>query len=122
MSAITLVIIRKLRDVDTNVDEVGQPEPDAAGGEEYLQLDGRDQSESKMRQTGSAHVGTSLHNDSVIYNKNISNVDHSPSYTAGVAGGGSVDFAMDSEWHSRDYDSHLRTNVKLNPLFHQYSN
>ena len=111
-----------MRDIDTNAAEIGHSEPVAADGEEYLQLDGRDQSETKKRQTGSGHVGTSLHNDTVIYNKNISNVDHSPSYTAGVAGGGSVDFAMDSEWHSRDYDLHLRTNVKLNPLFHQYNN
>jgi len=121
VSAITLIIIRKLRDVGGNPAEVGHPEP-GGGGEEYLQLDGRDQSENKLRQTGAGHVGTSLHNDSVIFNKNISDVDHSPSYTAGVAGGGAIDFDRDSEWHNRDYDSHLRTNVKLNPLFHQYSN
>ena len=102
VSAVTLVVIRRLRSAG-DTDNVGPPPPQdpggggSGGGDEYLQLEG-----------GGGHTDSA-----VIYT------------TSEAPGGAGAGYPWPGQGPGRgDYgDPRVRTqaHVKLNPLFHQYS-
>ena len=104
VSAVTLVVIRRLRSAG-DTDNVGPPPPQDPGGggarDEYLQLEG-----------GGGHTDSA-----VIYT-----TSEAP---GGVGAGAGAGYPWPGKGPGRgDYcDPRVRTqaHVKLNPLFHQYS-
>ena len=106
-SAVTLVVIRRLRSVG-DTDNVGPPPPQDPGGgggagDEYLQLEGG---------------GGGGHTDSAV----IYTTSEAP---GGAGAGAGAGYPWPGQGPGRgDYcDPRVRTqaHVKLNPLFHQYS-
>ena len=107
VSAVTLVVIRRLRSAG-DTDNVGPPPPQdpvgglgSGGGDEYLQLEGGG---------GGGHMDSA-----VIYTTS----------EAPVGAGAGAGYPWPGQGPGRgDYgDPRVRTqaHVKLNPLFHQYS-
>jgi len=142
--AIALIFVRKMRSLDGSGGTGLQPEPhpgNEALDTEYLHMSGPDTGHVT---SGSEHVGpgntlTDLQNESVIFSSEdisittkVKPVDHerNPDFSRGEAvGHGHHDNIYQAEnsreWHPGEFNNpnfHMsRTNVKLNPLFHQYS-